>query len=123
MKDELFLINLMIVITFFTDLWGNSKKLAYHNIMQIQHGIFVVTEDTTNNKHSIVTVNDTMKENSGNVVVQYSNCITTLFTESFNIAVSTQIIIRNIPVKIKLSMWLIYYTSEKEKYSSHYLLR
>jgi hypothetical protein len=113
----------MIVITFFTDLRGNSKKLAYHNIMQIQHGIFVVTEDTTNNKHSIVAVNDTMKENSGNVVVQYSNCITTLFTESFNITVSTQIIISNIPVKIKLSMWLIYYTSEKEKYSSHYLVR
>jgi beta-mannosidase len=99
----------------------NSKKLAYYFIRQVQRNVCVMIGDAKDGKHPVVAVNDTRDKASGSVSVKDADNGTVLLSGQFMVPANGKTVIGFIPEKDTQSMWLVDYSTGKEKFSNHYL--
>lgn len=98
------------------------KKIAYDYIKSAQNDVQAIVCEPRGKVHDIVIVNDTRKEENGEVVIKSVDTGKEIFRTAYKCPVNGRIIAGRMPSSDKQEMWIIEWnTSSGEKFRSHYL--
>jgi len=99
-----------------------NKKIAYDYIKSAQNNLQAIVCESRGKVHDVVIVNDTRKEENGELVIKNIDTGKELYRTSFKCPPNGRIIAGQLNTSDKQGIWIIEWSSSAgEKFKSHYL--
>lgn len=98
-----------------------NKKLAYHFIGNVQRSVCCLMMDSVDGKFPLVAVNDTAEPVDGELKVRDIASGKVVFSGRYHVDANSKTDVAGIPDNGGQGVYLISYTSGKERFKNHYL--